>query len=137
MVRPIARQLGWSIRTLAMRWLAAWPTLCSIEPNIVSFADLEAYAQACDGQAVPDQIMRRIDALYTTDFYLGPDAHPLRLEIERHPHGYAAQRLPPTRGGVISGLSPVSEYGFSLAGPRIGWNLTPRLSQSGLLCLGR
>ncbi len=76
LIRPLAKRHGCSIRQLATKWLASWPTLCSIEPNILNEADLTEFAQACDGQYLSKQTLDEIDALYNTDFNLGEEAHP-------------------------------------------------------------
>src|SRR5690606_26066363 len=64
MIRPMAQELGLSIRQLATRWLAHWPTVSSIEPNLLYLSDVEEYAAACDGQGLPQEIFARIQELY-------------------------------------------------------------------------
>jgi len=76
MVRSIAASLGCSIRQLATKWLASWPTLCSIEPNLLRLSDVQEFAKACDGNYLDQAALDQIEQLYATDFGLGDDAHP-------------------------------------------------------------
>ena len=75
-VRPIARRHGCSIRQLATKWLASWPELVSVEPNILSERDLKEFADACDGSYLDQTTLAEIAELYARDFDLGNDAHP-------------------------------------------------------------
>ncbi len=86
-IRPIAHQHGCSIRQLSLKWLASWPTLCSIEPNILCEKDLIEMAQACDGRYLDPATLTKIDQLYATDFYLGADAHPCDWKSSTTPTG--------------------------------------------------
>ena len=85
--RPIAHAHGCSLRQLAFKWLASWPTLCSIEPNLLHEADVAEFAAACDGNYLSEATMAQIDTLYATDFYLGPDAHPCDWKSSVTPSG--------------------------------------------------
>ena len=86
-IRPIAQSLGCSVRQLAIKWLASWPTLCSVEPNILSEVDLKEFAEACDGKPLPAETMTKIDQLYATDFHLGDAAHPCDWKSSVSPTG--------------------------------------------------
>lgn len=94
-LRPIAGDLDMSIRELAIRWLASQPGLVSIEPNITTQADLEAYAHACDGKALPADVLGRLDALYAVDFELGAEAHPCDLKSSVDKGGVARSAYQP------------------------------------------
>ena len=86
-IRPIARTYDCSLRQLAFKWLATWPTVSSIEPNLLNETDLLDFVEACDGQYLSQQAMDEIDALYATDFYLGDDAHPCDWKSSVTPTG--------------------------------------------------
>jgi len=75
-MRPIAEQLGLTIRQLAFKWLAAQPAMVSIEPNILSMADVTPFVEAMDKPDLPQDVLDRITRLYDSDFDLGTDAHP-------------------------------------------------------------
>jgi aryl-alcohol dehydrogenase-like predicted oxidoreductase len=86
-IRPIAQAQGCSIRQFATKWLASWPALCSIEPNILTEADLRQFAAACDGQYLSPETMQRIEDLYERDFDLGEPAHPCDWKSSVAPGG--------------------------------------------------
>jgi len=86
-IRPIAQQYNCSIRQLAIKWLASWPTLCSLEPNILNEDDLTEFAAACDGQYLSAETMAKIEQLYANDFYLGQEAHPCDWKSSVTPAG--------------------------------------------------
>ena len=75
-IRPIAARHGCSIRQLAFKWLASWPTLCSIEPNLLCEEDVAQFAAACDGNYLSSEALSEIEELYAADFGLGETAHP-------------------------------------------------------------
>lgn len=75
-VRPMAESLGLSIRQFAFKWLASQPAMVSIEPNILSEADITGFAAAADGAALPVDMLDELATLYADDFGLGEDAHP-------------------------------------------------------------
>jgi len=79
-VRPIAQDLGLSIRQFAIKWLASQPGMVSIEPNIVNEADLNEYASACDGSTLPQDVLDQLAKLYAEDYGLGDDAHPCDIK---------------------------------------------------------
>ena len=79
-IRPMAKDLGVSIRQFATLWLASQPALCAIEPNILNSADLAEYAAACNGTVLPDDVLGEIEDLYARDFDLGDDAHPCDIK---------------------------------------------------------
>lgn len=86
-VRPIASALGLSIRQLAFRWLASFPTLVSVEPNLLYANDVSEFAAACDAPALPAEVLERLDALYAVDFHLGEAAHPCDWKSSVTPTG--------------------------------------------------
>ena len=86
-VRPLARAAGLTIRQLAFQWLASFPTLVSIEPNITNDKDLVEYAQACDAKPLTEATLKRIDELYAIDFHMGEGAHPCDWKSSVTPDG--------------------------------------------------
>lgn len=97
-VGPIAHQHNCSIRQFAIKWLASHPTLCSIEPNILSESDLVEFAQACDGDYLSPQTMAYVESLYATDFYLGSAAHPCDWKSSVTPTGTITSQYQPPVG---------------------------------------
>ncbi len=79
-ILPMAESLGLSLRQFAMRWLASWPGLVSIEPNLLKPQDLVELSAACDGSVLSPTLMAELDRLYENDFGLGPVAHPCDLK---------------------------------------------------------
>ena len=75
-VKEMAADLKMGVQEFAMRWLADQPAMVSIEPNILSTDDVDAYAAACDGVRLPDDVHARCAELYANDFGLGDGAHP-------------------------------------------------------------
>lgn len=75
-IRPLAREAGLSIRQFAFRFLASFPTLVSVEPNILNEADIDEFAAACDAPDLTTSTLERIAELYADDFGLGEAAHP-------------------------------------------------------------
>ena len=76
MIRPLAEQLGCSVRHLAIKWLNQQPGLVAIEPNILTKADAIDHARAFEGRDIPEQTMAQLADWYATDFNLGDGAHP-------------------------------------------------------------
>ena len=75
-IRPLARRHGLSIRQLSFAWLASFPTLVSIEPNLLKLEDVQEFAAAADAPALPRETLEEIERLYESDFNLGEGAHP-------------------------------------------------------------
>lgn len=75
-IREIAGDLGMTVQQFALRWLAQQPAMVSIEPNILSKADVDTYAQCLNGTELPQDALDKVAELYATDFGLGDDAHP-------------------------------------------------------------
>jgi aryl-alcohol dehydrogenase-like predicted oxidoreductase len=86
-IRPIAKSMGCTIRQLATKWLASWPTVCSIEPNLLNEADVREFASACDGRYLSGGMFEQIERLYESDFDLGADAHPCDWKSSITPTG--------------------------------------------------
>lgn len=76
MVKPLANALGLSLRQFAFKWLASQPAMTSIEPNILSLADIEQFAAAANGEPLPPEVLAQLEAWYADDFGLGDAAHP-------------------------------------------------------------
>ncbi len=86
-IRPIARQYGYSIRQLAFQWLLSYPTLVSVEPNLLSAGDVDEFTAAADGPALSAATLKQLAELYAVDFYLGADAHPCDWKSSVTPTG--------------------------------------------------
>ena len=86
-IRPLAEQLGVSLRQLAFRWLASQDGLISIEPNLTTDRDLHQFVAACDAGdlALPGDMLGQLDELYQGDFCLGDEAHPCDLKSSTAP----------------------------------------------------
>lgn len=79
-VRPMAEELGLSLRQFAFKWIASQPALASIEPNLLSLDDVREFAGACDGEPLPGDVLAELRELYARDFGLGDAAHPCDLK---------------------------------------------------------
>jgi len=83
-VKPMAEGLGLSLRQFAFAWLASQPAMCSIEPNIVSRADIDDFADAAAwveaNRGLPGVAGEAVARLYDDDFGLGDAAHPCDLK---------------------------------------------------------
>lgn len=79
-IRPMAQELGLSIRQFATKWLASQPAMVNIEPNLLTLADVEEFAAACDGSVLPEDVLTQLAAMYERDFDLGEAAHPCPLK---------------------------------------------------------
>ncbi len=75
-IRPIAKRHGLSIRQLSFAWLASFPAMVSIEPNLLKLEDVKEFAAAADAPALPRETLDEIERLYESDFGLGEAAHP-------------------------------------------------------------
>ncbi len=88
-IKPIANSLGLSIRQLAFKWLAHFPSVASIQPNLLNLNDIEQFKVACDGEPLPQDVVDKIDTLYAVDFHLGEEAHPCDGKSSITPTGAA------------------------------------------------
>lgn len=86
-IRPMARDLGLSVRQFATKWLASQPHLVNIEPNLLNLDDVRDFAAACDGEPLPADVLGELEALYERDFDLGAGAHPCDLKSSTAPEG--------------------------------------------------
>ncbi len=86
-IRPIAAQHNMTIRQFAFAWLASWKSLVSVEPNLLSLADLEEFAIAANAPPLPASTLRQIETLYACDFHMGPGAHPCDWKSSITPNG--------------------------------------------------
>ncbi len=86
-VRPLARRYGMSLRQLAFAWLASFPTLVSVEPNLLTEEDVREFADPRSFQFLDRQTLDELAALYETDFHLGPLAHPCDWKSSVTPDG--------------------------------------------------
>ncbi len=87
LVKPLAAQCGLSLRQFAFAWLASFPELVSIEPNLLSLADVEDFARAADAPPLPAQVLQQIAPWYERDFDLGEAAHPCDWKSSITPDG--------------------------------------------------
>ena len=86
-VRPMADDMGCSLRQFAFRWLLSQPGMASIEPNILNRRDIDDFADAADLGPLPDDVLARLGELYECDFGLGDEAHPCDLKSSVEPGG--------------------------------------------------
>lgn len=86
-LKPYAKNLGLSLRQLAFRWLASFPAMSSIQPNLLCLQDVQDFAVACDAPALSQELLNTLDELYANDFYLGNDAHPCDWKSSITPTG--------------------------------------------------
>ncbi|MDX1681717.1 MAG: aldo/keto reductase [Phycisphaeraceae bacterium] len=86
-IRPIARSVGSTIQQLAFRWLISFPSLASVEPNLLCEADVDAFVEAAEAGPLPADVMAKLEELYAVDFYLGEKAHPCDWKSSVTPDG--------------------------------------------------
>ncbi|MCC7145960.1 MAG: aldo/keto reductase [Phycisphaeraceae bacterium] len=86
-VRPMAAKLGLSLPQFAFQWLASFPSLASIEPNLLNLEQVRQFAWASDAPPLPAEIIEELNDLYERDFDLGPDAHPCAWKSSVAPGG--------------------------------------------------
>ena len=76
LVKPLAQELGLTLRQFAFQWLASFDAMASIEPNILSTQDVDDFAAAADAEPLPYEVLAQLAEWYADDFGLGNDAHP-------------------------------------------------------------
>ncbi len=86
-IRPLAAMQGMSLRQFALAWLASWPALVSVEPNLLSLEDVAEFAAATDAPPLPEATLRQLDELYACDFHMGLRAHPCDCKSSVTPNG--------------------------------------------------
>jgi aryl-alcohol dehydrogenase-like predicted oxidoreductase len=86
-IDPLAREAGLSIRQFAFRWLAAFPSLASVEPNLLTQQDVLDFAGAADAPPLEQAVLDRLAELYARDFGLGDEAHPCNWKSSVTPTG--------------------------------------------------
>jgi len=79
-LRHIQHSHQCTLGQLALKWLLTWPAMSSVQPNIVTEADLREFAGACDGDLLTTSEMVEIQELVESDFGYGPDAHACELK---------------------------------------------------------
>ena len=79
-LRPLAEELGLSLRQFAFQWLAGWDALVSIEPNLLSLDDVQDFAAVSDGNGLAQDLRERLEPWYANDFGLSVEAHPCDLK---------------------------------------------------------
>jgi len=75
-IEPMAQELGLTVREFAVQWLLGFDAMCSVEPNLLSKADVDAYVKAVDAAPLPYDVLAKLAELYADDFGLGDNAHP-------------------------------------------------------------
>jgi aryl-alcohol dehydrogenase-like predicted oxidoreductase len=80
MVKPMAEELGLSLRQFAFKWLAGVPGMVAIEPNLLETSDVDAFAAAAEHPLLPDDLLEELNELYAEDFGLGDAAHPCDIK---------------------------------------------------------
>jgi aryl-alcohol dehydrogenase-like predicted oxidoreductase len=90
-LRHLQKAHNCTMSQLALKWLLTWPTISSVQPNILTEAELREFAAACDGgegdRLTPAE-MNEIQSLVESDFDLGPDAHACNLKSSTDPTGH-------------------------------------------------
>jgi len=86
-MQPIAKQYNCNLRQLAFKWLLSFPTLVSVEPNLLTEKDVRDYCEACEGPELSAETLKQIETLYATDFHMGADAHPCDWKSSVTPDG--------------------------------------------------
>lgn len=79
-LRHIQRAHHCTMSQLAIKWLLTWPTLISVQPNILTEAELREFIAACDNDKLTPAEMEEIQTLVESDFHFGPDAHACNLK---------------------------------------------------------
>jgi aryl-alcohol dehydrogenase-like predicted oxidoreductase len=87
MLRDIQRAHNCTMGQLAIKWLLTWPSVTSVQPNIMNEAELREFAAACDGNTLTSAEMRQIQDLAESDFGLGAEAHACDLKSSIDPSG--------------------------------------------------
>jgi len=80
MVKPMAQELGVSLRQFAFKWLAGQAGLVSIEPNLLEPEDVDEFVAAAEHPLLPDDLLGELSELYEEDFGLGDEAHPCDIK---------------------------------------------------------
>lgn len=76
MVKPMAEELGCSLRQFAIKWLCQQPGILAVEPNILSKQDAVEFAAAFDSPPLTDVMLKQLGEWYADDFGMGDEAHP-------------------------------------------------------------
>ena len=79
-LKPIAADLGLSLRQFAFRWLMSQEGMLCVQPNLLSEADIDDYAAVATDELLPADVPAQVDELYSNDFGLGDEAHPCDLK---------------------------------------------------------
>lgn len=80
MLRHIQKAHNCTLGQLAIKWLLTWPAMSSVQPNIVTEADLKEFVAACDGDLLTSAEMEEIQQKVESDFGFGPEAHACELK---------------------------------------------------------
>lgn len=86
-IAPIAQAESRSIRQLAFAYLMRFEQVVSIEPNLLTPADVRDFAEAASLPNLSQRTLDQLDTLYANDFYLGQRAHPCDLKSSVMPGG--------------------------------------------------
>lgn len=79
-LRHIQKAHRCTMGQLALKWLLTWPACVSVQPNIMTEADLREFAAACDGDRLTSAEMVEIQQKVESDFGFGADAHACDLK---------------------------------------------------------
>jgi len=79
-LRHIQKAHHCTMAQLALKWLLTWPALVSVQPNILTEAELREFASACDGDKLTPAEMNEIQSFVESDFDFGPEAHACDLK---------------------------------------------------------
>ncbi len=88
---------------LALKWLLTWPTLVSVQPNIMNEAELREFANACDGDLLTPVEMGQIQEMAESDFGFGVEAHACDLKSSVDATGHTRSHY--QRGDKVPALA--------------------------------
>ncbi len=87
-LRHIQKAHHCTMPQLALKWLLTWPAMVSVQPNILTEAELREFAAACDGDRLTPAEMQDVQQLVESDFGLGAEAHACNLKSSVDPAGH-------------------------------------------------
>jgi aryl-alcohol dehydrogenase-like predicted oxidoreductase len=79
-LRHIQKAHHCTMGQLALKWLMTWPAMVSVEPNIMTEAELREFVGAFEGERLSGGEMAEIQMLAESDFGFGAEAHACNLK---------------------------------------------------------
>ena len=102
-LRHIQKAHGCTMAQLAIKWLLSWPSMVSVQPNILTEGELREFAGACDGDRLTRAEMAEVEALVESDFGFGPEAH--ACDLKSSVAGGGAHRSEYQKGEAVPALA--------------------------------